>query len=252
MRQVSTGTAVNKACGFSFSGRLLMSCRKRLPGKGEGSRIFIFDIREGGANSELREQASQVFVGELADSSSNDEISAACWAGLDNQIIVGMTSGELQLWDIRGRSREPVVRNSKAHDKEIKDIQLSQDQTMIVTASTDHSAKLFDAFHVEQFKYYKSNRPINSACISPIRPHIIAGGGQAAMQVALTGGGGNFEALFFHSVFEEQFATVMDHIGPINSLAISPDGLGYASGAHDGQIMLHRFDQSYLDFELEH
>jgi len=250
LQQISTGTSVNKACGFSLSGKLVMACRKRHPAKNEGSRLFVFDIRES-QQARIRDPPSQVFMGELVDPSSNDEITSATWAGLDSQIIVGLSSGELQLWDIRGRSREPVVRRPKAHEKSVMDIQLSRDQTMVITASTDGTARLWDAFHLDQFKMYKANRPLNSAAISPIKPHILTGGGQAAMQVALTGGGGNFEALFYHLVYEEPFAQVMDHFGPINSLAYAPDGTGYASGAHDGQIMLHRFDSAYYDFEFE-
>ena len=39
------------------------------------------------------------------------------------------------------------------------------------------------------------------------------------------------------------------HFGPINALAINPNGLSYASGAEDGYIRLHFFDKSYLDMK---
>jgi translation initiation factor 3 subunit I len=35
---------------------------------------------------------------------------------------------------------------------------------------------------------------------------------------------GKFEARFFHLIFEEEFARVKGHFGPINTIAIHPDG----------------------------
>jgi len=35
---------------------------------------------------------------------------------------------------------------------------------------------------------------------------------------------GKFEARFFHLIFEEEFARVKGHFGPINTLAFHPDG----------------------------
>jgi translation initiation factor 3 subunit I len=40
---------------------------------------------------------------------------------------------------------------------------------------------------------------------------------------------------------------VKEHFGPINAIAINPDGRSYASGAEDGYIRLHHFDQGYLE-----
>ena len=37
------------------------------------------------------------------------------------------------------------------------------------------------------------------------------------------------------------------HFGPINAIGINPDGRSYASGAEDGYIRLHHFDQPYIE-----
>jgi hypothetical protein len=42
---------------------------------------------------------------------------------------------------------------------------LSKDQTMVITASKDKTAKLFDGMNLEHRKTYKSNAPVNSAAI---------------------------------------------------------------------------------------
>ena len=60
---------------------------------------------------------------------------------------------------------------------------------------------------------------------------------------------GKFETRFFHLVYEEEFGTVKGHFGPINALAINPNGFSYASGAEDGYIRLHFFDKSYLEIK---
>ena len=70
------------------------------------------------------------------------------------------------------------------------------------------------------------------------------------MSVTTTSGKvGKFETRFFHLVYEEEFGTVKGHFGPINAIAINPNGRCYASGAEDGYIRLHYFDKSYLDMK---
>ncbi len=81
---------------------------------------------------------------------------------------------------------------------------------------------------------------------------------------------GKFEARFFHLIFEEEFARVKGHFGPINTIAIHPDGkrfveqlffslfrlyiclfhFSYASGAEDGLVRIHYFDNDYLDYDI--
>ena len=51
---------------------------------------------------------------------------------------------------------------------------------MFISASKDTTAKLFDCDSLECLKTYKTDRPVNSAAISPIDEH---GGGQQAIEV---------------------------------------------------------------------
>jgi len=132
-------------------------------------------------------------------------------------------------------------------------MQMSKDGGFLITASKDTTAKLFDADTLECLKTYKTERNVNSAAISPIMDHVVLGGGQEAMDVTTTSTRiGKFDARFFHLVFEEEFARVKGHFGPINSLAFHPDGKAYASGGEDGYVRLHNFDQSYFDFKFDY
>merc|ERR550534_3031613 len=138
------------------------------------------------------------------------------------------------------------------HQKAVSDMQMSKDGTMLISSSKDTSAILWDADTLEELKTYKTERPVNSAAISPIRDHVVLGGGQEAMDVTTTSTRiGKFDARFFHMVFEEEFGRVKGHFGPINSLAFHPDGKSFSSGGEDGYVRIQSFDPSYFDFELD-
>jgi len=63
---------------------------------------------------------------------------------------------------------------------------------------------------------------------------------------------GKFDARFFHLVFEEEFARVKGHFGPINSVAFHPDGKSFSTGGEDGYIRVHVFDNVYFDFNFDY
>lgn len=132
-------------------------------------------------------------------------------------------------------------------------MQFNKEHTMFITASKDNTAKLFDADTLRLLKTYKTERPVNSAAISPIRDHVVLGGGQDAMDVTTTSTRvGKFDSRFFHLVFEEEFGRVKGHFGPINSVAFHPDGKGYSSGGEDGYVRVHNFDQSYFEYSFDY
>lgn len=144
------------------------------------------------------------------------------------------------------------VNSIKEHLSVIQDMQLNRDMTMFVTASKDTTSKLFDAESLVCLKQYKTERPVNSAAISPIYDHVVLGGGQEAMDVTTTSTrAGKFDSRFFHLVYEEEFARLKGHFGPINSLAFHPDGKSYASGGEDGFVRIQTFDQNYHELVFE-
>ncbi|XP_055840392.1 uncharacterized protein LOC129908114 [Episyrphus balteatus] len=82
-------------------------------------------------------------------------------------------NGQISLWDIR-KGKE--INSVNDHTAGINDMQMNKDGTMFVTASKDTSAKLFDSESLMCLKTYKTERPVNSASISPIMDHVVLGG----------------------------------------------------------------------------
>lgn len=145
-----------------------------------------------------------------------------------------------------------VLDSVKEHTSLINDMQFNKEHTMFITASKDNTAKLFDSDSLRLLKTYKTERPVNSASISPIRDHVVLGGGQDAMDVTTTSTKvGKFDARFFHLIFEEEFGKIKGHFGPINSVVFHPDGKSYSSGAEDGYVRIQNFDPSYFDYSFD-
>ena len=169
------------------------------------------------------------------------------WLNLNEALFVTFDNGSIRLYDpITGEELDEFF----PHEKKINRVSFNRDKTLFITSSLDFTAKLYDVVDLRHLKTYKTDRPVNDAVISETKDHILIGGGQDAMSVTTTSGKvGKFETRFFHLVYEEEFGSVKGHFGPINALAINPNGRCYASGAEDGYIRLHYFDKSYLDMK---
>ena len=169
------------------------------------------------------------------------------WLNLNEALFVTFDNGAIRLYDpINGEEMEEFF----PHEKKINRVSFNLDKTLFITSSDDFTAKLYDVVDLRHLKTYQTDRPVNDAVMSETKDHILLGGGQDAMSVTTTSGKvGKFETRFFHLVYEEEFGAVKGHFGPINALAVAPNGLSYASGAEDGYIRLHFFDKSYLDMK---
>eukprot|EP00118_Oscarella_pearsei_P028783 m.2913 g.2913 ORF g.2913 m.2913 type:complete len:324 (+) comp8970_c0_seq2:22-993(+) len=227
-----------RTCGFSNTGQQIMiSTDKQM---GHECEILMFDKRDVG---------SPVLTIPVT-AAKDAKVTAAVWSSLDKCIVTGHDNGEITQYDA---SSGKVLQKVNVHMKAVSGLQLSLDHSMLISASKDTTAKLFDADTLNCMKSYKTDRPVNSAAISPIREHVVLGGGQEAMNVTTTASKvGKFDARFFHLVFQEEIGRVKGHFGPINSLAFHPDGKSYSSGGEDGYVRVHSFDSSYYDFEFEY
>ena len=191
------------------------------------------------------------------DCTGDDKIkpTVVAFSDCNEFIITGHQDGSLCLWDWNSNTSSgdeaitvPVKKNNP-HSDVIRDLQLSADRSYFITASRDNTAKIIDTATLTALKTFKTERPVNSASISPLRNEVVVAGGQEALHVTTTSSrAGQFEARFFHQIYENEVGRVKGHFGPINTLAYHPSGKGYASGAEDGYVRLHHFDQDYFDF----
>ena len=67
------------------------------------------------------------------------------------------------------------------------------------------------------------------------------GRGGVSSSVLMTGGARSWRRL------EEEVGRIKGHFGPINALAVNPDGRSYCSGSEDGYVRLHHFGADYLE-----
>eukprot|EP00041_Stephanoeca_diplocostata_P038783 m.1554294 g.1554294 ORF g.1554294 m.1554294 type:complete len:330 (-) comp25270_c1_seq39:7473-8462(-) len=237
---IETKSAV-RSCGWSYSGNQIFYSTDKTMGQISELRLYtLVDINKSNGG-----QA----VPYLVIPSPESKITSAVWGPLDETIITGHDNGDLCKWDAKTGER---IARLREHKKGIMDIQVSKDQGFFITASKDCTSKLFDMEEFRALKLYKTERPVNSAAISPLKKHVVLGGGEDAMSVTQSAGKvGKFDAVFWHMIFEEEMGKVKGHFGPINTLAFHPTGKQYSSGGEDGYIRIHNFDQTYFDFEFE-
>ncbi|TVY20696.1 Eukaryotic translation initiation factor 3 subunit I [Lachnellula arida] len=234
-------TAV-KRVEFSEDGsRLLAVTEKRM---GFLGTIVLLDIKLD-VNAEQSSEKSLVITCE------ESKATVAGWSFLSKYIIAGHEDGSVSKYNAKTGEQ---IDNVQIHelDYSITDIQWSQDRTYFITASKDKSAKIVNVDDLEIMKTYTTDTPLNSACITPKKDFVILGGGQDAMGVTQTSARqGKFEARFYHKIFEEEIGRVRGHFGPLNTVAVDPQGRGYASGGEDGYVRIHQFDKGYFDFTYE-
>jgi len=235
---IDTKSAV-RTCNFSYSGNMV--CLTTDKQMGYPCEITVVDSRDFNVDNPIMK---------FPIPPGGPKVSAMIWSGLDENLITGHENGDLVQWDIKTQKKVKLVAE---HKTLISDIQSSKDGTMFITASKDKTSILWDTENLENMKIYKTERPVNSASISPLADHVVLGGGQEAMDVTTSSTRiGKFDARFFHMVFEEEFARVKGHFGPINSIQFRPDGRGYASGGEDGYVRVHVFDDAYFDFKFDY
>jgi len=231
-------------CNFSAAGNLiLVSSEAKM---GQPSQLSVFDVRD---KQQIGKPAGEPAWRVAIDPTQISDITRAIWGPCSNFIITGHSKGELAAWDARSGERMALVH---PHKGSISDMQMHKDQTVFITSSKDHTAKLFDVFDLQQLKNFATERQVNSASLSPTHDYVILGGGQEAREVTTTAQKqGKFEARLFHLIYEEEFGHIKGHFGPINSIAYRPDGNGYSSGGEDGYVRMHQFDSSYFDFTMD-
>jgi translation initiation factor 3 subunit I len=85
--------------------------------------------------------------------------------------------------------------------------------------------QLYFAPEMKFVRTFKSDTDVNAGAISPIKRHIVLGGGPPAVDIAKQDAGpGKLDSKFYNAVTGEEFGRISGHFGPIQTMAIHPDG----------------------------
>nr|CAD7444695.1 unnamed protein product [Timema bartmani] len=170
-----------RTCNFSYSGNMAVySTDKQL---GHQCEMMIIDVRNvdeslGGLSTRSIFLSCSLSQSLQSLSSSSEpilripfnesKVTSLLWGALDEIIITGHENGDISQWDLRNGKKLMAISD---HAGSINDMQMNKDGTMFITASKDKTAKLFDSDSLMFLKCYKTERPVNSAAVSPIFDH---------------------------------------------------------------------------------
>lgn len=219
---------------------------------GQIGTITVLNIN----NEELSNQSSEPAL-IIKTREDAKKVTIAGWSDNGEYIIAGHEDGYISKYNGKTGEFIQTVQAHGIHNEEkvlaVTDIQFApEDKSYFITASKDKCSTLIDVESFEILKVYKADAPMNTAAITSVKDFVILGGGQEARNVTTTAESqGKFEARFYHKIFIDEIGRVKGHFGPLNTIAVHPEGTGYASGGEDGFIRLHFFDKSYFDFEFD-
>lgn len=228
---------VVRSCAWSEGERQFATCNDPF-GAEQPARISVFSFADNPAD-----QSTEPVLVITDPDAPRTRITKVAWLPLNAGLLVSLETGALRVYDavtgaLRGEWKE--------HAGSIHSFVLNDEKTLLLTASADRTAALWDVKDMKVLKRYTADVPVNAAVISPIRDHVVLGGGQEAMAVTTTAvSAGKFESRFYHMVFGAELGRVKGHFGPINTLAFHPSGRAFASGAEDGYIRLHSLEAEY-------
>ena len=115
---------------FSYSGKLILYTTDDQ--MGITPEINIIDVNSG-------EHINDISILKGAKTDNLSKVLASLWGLLDETFITGDEAGFITHWDMRNYE---IIKEVKAHQSQINDLQYNNDQTLFVSASKDKTAKV--------------------------------------------------------------------------------------------------------------
>ncbi|KAK5311764.1 translation initiation factor eIF3 subunit [Exophiala xenobiotica] len=131
------------------------------------------------------------------------------------------------------------------YDTTINDLQFSPDRTYFITARKDKSAKQFEDIMLPTLPSIRPPSPrrkILSFWEVVKRQWTL----RRLRRVKVNSG---LASITRSS--KTEIGRVRGHFGPLNTIAVHPQGIAYSSGGEDGYVRMHNFDKAYFDFMYE-
>lgn len=153
-------------------GQFLCVCDK---GYGLATHINIYDVvGDVMSNDAFRARNYNGNPALTINFDPEDKINCALWGPLNKTIICAMGDGSIRMYDAVSGDKLGSV---KEHHGSVNKIAFSKDKTLLISASSDMTAKLFESKTLELLKTYRASEPLNTAALSPIKKHVVLGGG---------------------------------------------------------------------------
>ncbi|EFA75260.1 WD40 repeat-containing protein [Heterostelium album PN500] len=179
----------------------------------------------------------------------NIKITQATWSPMNKTILASCEDGFVRIYDVETRK---LVHTITDHTKMVTKIVWMKHRIMFLTCSKDGTARLYETKTLKHLKTFDTGRPVNAAAISPLKPHIILGGGQSAESVTTTKvDSTQFKVRFYHIAYGDEIGGLIGHIGPVHSIDFTPNGKTFATGGEEGLVIINHLDNSYFEFDKD-
>lgn len=212
-------------------------------GKTQESFVYLYSMEDYLAQEDYKSERFAI--------KSRIPYTRGTWGYLNAFIYLATMKGTIEVFSFPAREK---IQEIAVHNDKITSLKFSVDFSLLITSSKDGKAKILVTPSLEVVKTFNSQRPLNSAVISPlmrdkehVKYHALIGGGQDAREVTQTvAESGSFEVTFFNLIFESEVGSVKGHFGPVHSIDIHPQGRIFITGSEDGSVRVQKLDDAYF------
>jgi translation initiation factor 3 subunit I len=265
---------------FSCGDRLFSACTAMFAGN--KAAVYVFNNPKSLNNDEVEEDdENENEVKEMGDDTtttkkymkldikidnvsdaSNFRVNRAVWSPLNEELFALCSDGTIRIVDLQKQRAYHTIQfdanlqTTLADDEEcaatISDMVYCPDYCSAIFCSRTKQAKMFDINRWTQtstakaLRTYTCNRALNTVTLHPRLPMLAMGGGKTAQQAALVKRGGKYEAIFHHTIYEEQIGKIETGcFSPLNAMSFNSDGSIVALGYFEGQVRVFQLDGDF-------
>jgi WD40 repeat protein len=199
------------------------------------SRIDFFDL-EKMFNTEIPDTETKI---KSIQWNYSNEITAIKWIS-ETKYVIGTEDGMLMIKSIED---DEYCHQEKIHSDSINTINFNLNKSVMLTSSSDSTAKEVEIENLNVLAEYKSNGNINSAIYSQKDRLIIIGGGMEATKVAKSGGSGDLSIKIIRKKDKKLIREINGHNSVVRTINGQPNSKNFVSGGHNGTAIVYLLDK---------